>query len=246
MYSPSSITNRLALKQSKQAHTELGFLMQYLWVNMKWYFVQNANVALKWQRHWNSKCAVLAMFSLDWMLHKLAQHWICHLSCLQRFYLVWGLVPCVLWLPKLVSGGIIVVWLKRVVMCVLKRSDWTPSYCRVRLRTTACTLLVLHAVAVQILAHLYPSAQCYCQLLSINASRGLRPIVDDRTFSDFWVAGCNLEGRGQPVCCLYSPKLSVSWILNFQFLFNLLAVSSNDVDNGHSGSVAIHRDRFTG
>ena len=41
------ITSRLALRQSKQVITELSFLMQCLWVNMKSYFEHNANVALK-------------------------------------------------------------------------------------------------------------------------------------------------------------------------------------------------------
>ena len=80
-------------------------------------------------------------------------------------------------------------------------------------------------------------AQCYCQLLSTEGSRGmrgLRAIADDRTF--IWaVIMANQFG------------VLLSTLLNFQYFSNprfpvsfRLTVSSNDTDNRHGGSVAVH------
>ena len=82
-------------------------------------------------------------------------------------------------------------------------------------------------------------AQCYCRLLSTDGSRGmrgLRAIADDRTF--IWA---------MIVANQFGVLLST--LLNFQYFSNpwfpisfRLTVSSNDTDNRHGGSVAVHRN----
>ena len=81
------------------------------------------------------------------------------------------------------------------------------------------------------------SAQCYCWLVSTDGSRRLRAIINDRTF--IWAAIVANQFRVLLSTLLNFPEC----FSNFQFPVSFpLTASSNDTDNGHSGSVAVHCD----
>ena len=76
-------------------------------------------------------------------------------------------------------------------------------------------------------------AQCYRRLLSTDGSRWLSAITDDRTF--IWAVIV-----ADQLIVLLSTLLNLQCFSNPQFPVSFsLTVSSNDTDNGLSGSVAV-------